>query len=71
MDAQKLTNAAAAARLRAVRGWSTAHVLPQQMVDAFDQGEQAPVPLLAGFNSGEIRSLTVLAPPGAGERRRL
>ncbi len=37
-------------------------VLPEQMVDTFDKGKQAPVPLLAGFNQGEIRSLTVLAP---------
>ena len=29
------------------------------------------VPLLAGFNSGEIRSLTLLAPPRARERRRV
>ena len=39
------------------------HVLPRQLVDVFDKGEQAPVPLLAGFNSGEIRSLRILAPP--------
>ena len=39
------------------------HVLPRQLVDVFDRGEQARVPLLAGFNSGEIRSLLVLAPP--------
>ena len=38
-------------------------VLPRQLVDVFDRGEQAPVPLLAGFNSGEIRSLRILAPP--------
>lgn len=37
--------------------------LTAQLVDTFDTGEQARVPLLAGFNSGEIRSLTVLAPP--------
>jgi para-nitrobenzyl esterase len=37
-------------------------VLPKQLVEVFDRGEQAPVPLLAGFNSGEIRSLMVLAP---------
>jgi para-nitrobenzyl esterase len=37
-------------------------VMPAQMVDAFDRGEQAPVPILTGFNSGEIRSLTALAP---------
>jgi len=39
------------------------HVLPDQLVNVFDQGKQARVPLLAGFNSGEIRSLTALAPP--------
>ncbi|HTR24528.1 MAG TPA: carboxylesterase family protein [Terriglobales bacterium] len=45
--------------------WPTidGHVLPRQLVDVFDRGEQAPVPLLAGFNSGEIRSLKILAPP--------
>jgi para-nitrobenzyl esterase len=37
-------------------------VLPDQLVNVFDQGRQARVPLLAGFNSGEIRSLTSLAP---------
>jgi len=37
--------------------------LPRQVVEVFDRGEQAKVPLLAGFNSGEIRSLRVLAPP--------
>jgi para-nitrobenzyl esterase len=38
-------------------------VLPDQLVNVFDQGKQARVPLLAGFNSGEIRSLAPLAPP--------
>ena len=38
-------------------------MLPDQLVNVFDQGKQARVPLLAGFNSGEIRSLTPLAPP--------
>ncbi len=38
-------------------------VLPRQLVDVFDSGEQAPVPIIAGFNSGEIRSLRFLAPP--------
>lgn len=38
-------------------------VLPDQLVNVFDQGKQARVPLIAGFNSGEIRSLTALAPP--------
>jgi para-nitrobenzyl esterase len=39
------------------------HILPRQLVETFDRGEQAPVPILAGFNSGEIRSLRFLAPP--------
>jgi para-nitrobenzyl esterase len=62
MDATALTNAAIAAKflpLPTIDG----KLLPQQLVDAFDKGEQARVPLLAGFNSGEIRSLTLLAPP--------
>lgn len=44
--------------------WGTidGHVLPHQLVNVFDKGEQAPVPILAGFNSGEIRSLRILAP---------
>ena len=37
--------------------------LTRQLVDTFDRGEQAPVPLLAGFNGGEIRSLRFLMPP--------
>ena len=37
-------------------------VVPSQLVEVFEQGEQAPVPIIAGFNSGEIRSLTMLAP---------
>ncbi len=40
-------------------------VLPRQLVDTFDRGEQAPVPVLAGYNSGEIRSLRMLLPPPA------
>ena len=45
--------------------WGTVDgkVLPDQLVDIFDRGEQAPVPMIAGFNIGEIRSLRILAPP--------
>ena len=38
-------------------------ILPRQIVDAFERGEQAKVPILAGFNAGEIRSLRILIPP--------
>jgi para-nitrobenzyl esterase len=38
-------------------------VLLRQLVEVFDRGEQAPVPILAGFNNGEIRSLRYLIPP--------
>ncbi len=62
MDAQTLTNAAALAGF-APFGAVDGKILPRQLVDAFDRGEQARVPLIAGFNSGEIRSLRVLAPP--------
>lgn len=44
--------------------WGTVDgaVLPDELVNVFDRGEQAPVPILAGFTSGEIRSLRVLLP---------
>jgi para-nitrobenzyl esterase len=57
-----LTSAAAAAGF-APFGAVDGQVLPGQLVDVFDAGEQARVPILAGFNSGEIRSLRVLLPP--------
>jgi para-nitrobenzyl esterase len=62
MDASELATAAPAT---GYAPWPSidGHVLPRQLVDVFDRGEQAPVPLLAGFNSGEIRSLRILAPP--------
>jgi para-nitrobenzyl esterase len=62
MDAATL---AAAAPATGYAPWPTidGHVLLRQLVDVFDRGEQAPVPLLAGFNSGEIRSLRILSPP--------
>ena len=62
MPAAELTAAAAKAGY-APFGTIDGRVLPRQLVDVFDLGEQARVPILAGFNSGEIRSLRVLAPP--------
>jgi para-nitrobenzyl esterase len=62
MDPQKITDVAAA------NGFFPffvidGRVLPRQVVEVFDRGDQAKVPILAGFNSGEIRSLRGLAPP--------
>lgn len=62
MDAHELTAAAATngfLPLATVDGWA----LERQPADVFDRGEQGKVPVLAGFNSGEIRSLRVLAAP--------
>ena len=61
MDPNALTKAAAAAQFLPL-GTVDGHVLTAQLVDTFDKGEQAHVPILAGFNSGEIRSLRIIAP---------
>ncbi|KCZ59341.1 carboxylesterase/lipase family protein [Hyphomonas chukchiensis] len=37
-------------------------VLPSQIVDSFDKGAFAKVPVLAGFNSGEVRSQRLFLP---------
>ena len=62
MDAAKLVNATVQTGYFPL-GTVDGHILPQQLVEVFDRGEQAKVPILAGFNSGEIRSLRFLAPP--------
>ena len=61
-DAEELTRSAAA---KGYGPWATVDgkVLTRQLVDTWDRGEQAPVPILAGFNAGEIRSLGILLPP--------
>jgi para-nitrobenzyl esterase len=60
MDASTLSLAAPKAGF-APWGTIDGHIMLRQLVDVFDKGEQAPVPLLAGSNSGEIRSLRILA----------
>jgi para-nitrobenzyl esterase len=65
MNAQTLTDSSVMAGF-APFGVVDGVVLPRQLVDTFDRREQAPVPVLAGFNSGEIRSLRMLAPPVPG-----
>ena len=62
MDAVSLVQSAAAAGFdpqATIDGW----VLPQQIVECFDRGEQAAVPMIVGFNEGEIRSLRFFLPP--------
>ncbi len=55
MDAEALALAALQARFDArtvLDGWA----LPRQLLDVFEAGEQAAVPLLTGFTSGEMRA---------------
>jgi para-nitrobenzyl esterase len=61
-DAQELTVQAALAGFLPL-GNVDGGVLPAQPVEVFERGVQAPVPILAGFNEGEIRSLRFLLPP--------
>jgi para-nitrobenzyl esterase len=65
IDAQALTDSAAKLGF-APFGLVDGGVLPEQMVSSFETGKQAHVPLLVGFNQGEIRSLMVLAPKPPG-----
>lgn len=62
MDGQTLANAALRAGF-APSGTVDGHLLPDQLAAVFERGAQARVPLLAGFNGGEIRSLRFLMPP--------
>ena len=61
LDAADLTQRSAAV---GYLPWYTVdgHVLPAPLVEIFERGEQAPVPLLAGFNEGDIRTLLRFAP---------
>jgi para-nitrobenzyl esterase len=61
MDGKALTLAATRAGF-APQGTVDGHVLPRQVIDTFDRGEQARVPVLAGFNSGELRSQRMFLP---------
>ncbi|WP_445376543.1 carboxylesterase/lipase family protein [Niveispirillum fermenti] len=62
MDAQALADVGARLNYFPL-GTVDGKVLTGQLVDVFDRGEQAPVPILTGFNGGEIRSLRHLLPP--------
>jgi para-nitrobenzyl esterase len=62
MDARELVNQSAAVGY-APYGTIDGKILKRQLVDTFDHGEQAKVPLMAGFTSDEIRTLSFLAAP--------
>ncbi|MDY6922706.1 MAG: carboxylesterase family protein [Pseudomonadota bacterium] len=66
MDPQTLTTSAVQ---KGYHPWGVVDgdVLPEQLVEIFDRGQQAAVPLLVGFNEGEIRSLRALAPPAPAD----
>ncbi|WP_019517487.1 carboxylesterase/lipase family protein [Sphingomonas sp. Mn802worker] len=60
MSAQELTDRAAALGFFPI-ATVDGDVMPAQMTTTFDAGKQAAVPILTGFNQGEIRSLRMLA----------
>lgn len=62
IDGETLINRTAAAGYLP-SGSVDGKVLKRQLVDTFDEGEQAKVPVMAGFTRGEIRSLRGLLPP--------
>jgi para-nitrobenzyl esterase len=62
MDATTLNLAALMAGFAptgTIDGWS----LPRQLVDTYDRKEEARVPVLMGFNAGEIQTLPGFLPP--------
>jgi para-nitrobenzyl esterase len=62
MDAMTLTLTAEKTGFRStgnIDGWA----LPQQLVDIFDHKQEALVPVIAGYNAGEIQTLLALLPP--------
>ena len=62
MDGNALT-LAALQKVGRVTGTIDGWALPRQIVDVFDRGEQAMVPVLVGFNQDEIETLMRILPP--------
>lgn len=48
-----------------IDGWA----LPRQLIEIFDRGEQAHVPVLSGFNSGEVQSQRQMLPQAPASRQ--
>ncbi|MGA0603190.1 carboxylesterase/lipase family protein [Caulobacter sp. KR2-114] len=61
LDARTLTNRATMAGFLPM-GVADGRLLPRQLTETFDRGEQAPVAVMAGFTTGETRSLRGLVP---------
>jgi para-nitrobenzyl esterase len=62
LDAGTLARAGFAAQ-PVIDGWA----LTEQAVDTLDAGRQARVPLLTGFNSGEVRTQRLFLPPAPAD----
>jgi para-nitrobenzyl esterase len=63
LDSTSITTLAVKARFAAT-AVVDGRVLPRQLIETFDRGEQARVPLMTGFTSGEIRTMrSILNPP--------
>lgn len=61
VDAEKLVAATLSARF-AAQPVVDGLIVPDQLVSIFDRGDQMKIPLLAGVNSGELRSQRRLVP---------
>ncbi|MBB5211991.1 carboxylesterase/lipase family protein [Microbulbifer hydrolyticus] len=61
LDVDALQRAATGQHFRP-QGTVDGRVLPAQIIDIFDARRQAQVPLLAGFNSGEVKTQLLLLP---------
>ncbi len=60
--APEKVDAAAAASGFMPQGTIDGTILPRQIPEIFDRGEQAKVPVVVGFNSGEVRSQRIFLP---------
>ena len=64
LDAQDITSKAS--RIGFVpQGTIDGKILPKQIIESFDEGAFAKVPILAGFNSGEVRAQRIFLPRAA------